>query len=81
MTQNLSANHGKASQSIPLNCGVDFFKFCVDISKSLVYNNNVKGEFKMMNWIIAHNLGIILIMVPPAILAWILESFLEKIMR
>lgn len=35
----------------------------------------------MMNWIIAHNLGIVLIMIPPAILAWILESLLEKIMR
>ena len=35
----------------------------------------------MMNWIIAHNAGIILMIIPPAILAWLLESFLEKIMR
>jgi len=35
----------------------------------------------MMSWIIAHNLGIILIFAPLAILAWILNSILEKVMR
>lgn len=35
----------------------------------------------MMSWIIAHNLGIVLMITPLAILSWILESIWEKIMR
>lgn len=32
----------------------------------------------MMDWLIAHNFGIILIMVPPAVLSWGIVSLLEK---
>jgi hypothetical protein len=35
----------------------------------------------MMSWIIAHNLGIVLMIAPLAILAWIINSVFEKIMR
>lgn len=33
----------------------------------------------MMSWIIAHNLGIVLMFAPPAILAWFLNEIFEKV--
>lgn len=33
----------------------------------------------MMEWIIAHNLGVVLMMIPPAILAWVLMKIEDKI--